>query len=526
MLSVFNKYYNYFFLIVILFYNFFPKRVRPIILLIVSVLFFYFISSKLIIYLILTIISVYLSGIILNKINDKEDILLESCSKEDKKEIKKKYKRKKKLVLFGCIVFNVVFLFIFKYLKFFTINTNYILELFNINYQFEFIKLIAPIGISFYTLQALSYIIDVYNKKIEADKNLFRVALFISFFPQIVEGPIARYENTAVKLYEGNKITYDNLCLGLQRILWGLFKKMVIADRLNILVKTIFNGYSTYSGFICFIGALGYTIMLYMEFSSTMDVVIGTGQIFSVKIPENFKQPFFSKSIQEFWTRWHISLGAWFKDYIYYPISLSKPLKKITIKARKILGNHFGALFSGTIALLVVWLLNGLWHGAGWTYILFGLYHFILISFGNIFEPVINKICKKNNINRDNCFIKSLRIIKVAFLVIIGELIFRAPTVYVAKIMIKKIFTDFSFKITELSTLGIDFLDFLVLVIALIIVFIISYLKEKNIEIREVISKYNIAIRWTIYFLLIFSIIIFGAYGPGYQPVDPIYADF
>lgn len=526
MSEVFNKYYNYFFLIVIVFYNFFPKRVRPIILLLISLLFFYFISSKLIIYLILTIISVYLFAIIISRLNKKRDAKLEIISKEEKKEVKKIYQGKKKFALFGCLIFNVVFLFLFKYLNFFTINTNYILDLLNINYQFKLIKLIAPIGISFYTLQALSYLIDVYNGKIEADNNLFRVALFISFFPQIAEGPIARYSDTAEKLYAGNKITYNNLCFGLQRILWGLFKKMIIADRINILVKTIFNNYDIYSGPICFIGALGYTIMLYMEFSSAMDVTIGIGDIFGVKIPENFRQPFFSKNISEFWTRWHISLGSWFKDYIYYPISLSKPMKKITIHARKILGNYFGALLSGTIALFVVWSLNGLWHGAGWTYILFGLFHFILIFLGNVFEPIISVICSKIGIDREHSLYKLMRMIKVCFLVIIGELIFRAPTVTVAFEMIKKIFTNLSFKITELSTLGMDMLDYFVLIVALIIVFVISYLKEKNFHIRDKISKYNIIIRWAIYFILIFSIIIFGAYGPGYQPVDPIYADF
>ena len=204
-----------------------------------------------------------------------------------------------------------------------------------------------------------------------------------------MEGPITKYSDTANSLYEGNKVTYNSFCFGYQRVLYGYLKKIVISDRLNILVQTIFNGYTSYSGTAIFLGAVAYTIMLYMEFSGTMDVVIGIGEMFGVKITENFRQPFFSKNISEFWMRWHISLGTWFKDYIFYPVSLSKPMKKLTLKARKVLGNHGGALISGAVALFCVWFLNGLWHGAGWPFLLFGMYHFLLIVIGNIFEPLI-----------------------------------------------------------------------------------------------------------------------------------------
>lgn len=526
MWGIFNKFYNFIFLLVTLFYNIFPKKLRPIVLLLVSLLFFYLMSFKLIICLILTIISIYSSALVIDKLEKKKKNILETADSDRKKEIKRKYQKKKRLVLLACILFNFGFLFVFKYLKFFTINTNYILDLLKFDYQFSVLRLIAPIGISFYTLQALSYLFDVYNEKIEADKNFFRVALFIAFFPQIVEGPMARYSDTAVDLYKGNKVTYSNLCFGLQRIIWGIFKKVVIADRINILVKTVFNDYSIYSGPICFLGALGYTIMLYMEFSSTMDIIIGTGTIFGVKIPENFRQPFFSKTISEFWTRWHISLGLWFKDYIYYPISLSKPMKKLTIKARKVVGNHFGPLVSGTIALFVVWSLNGLWHGAGWTFILFGMYHFVLIFLGNLIEPFIETIYSKLKINRENKVYRVFRSIKVGFLVVLGELIFRAPTVKVALEMLKKIITNFNFKASEIAGLGLDIPDYLVLAISIILVFIISILKEKNVNIIEEINKKNVVTRWIILYALIFAIIIFGAYGAGYQPVDPIYADF
>ena len=520
-----NRYYNLVFLIAIVFYNLFPKKIRPFYLLFFSWLFFALMSKWLIIFLLLTTISIYISALAISKLENKKKDLVKEAMEDDKKIIKDKFKKKKRVVLILCILFNVAFLFVFKYLKFFTLNANYLLDCFNVGYNFNVLKLIAPIGISFYTLQALSYLFDVYNKKQEADRNYFRVALFMSFFPSIMEGPITRYSDTAEDLYKGEKITYESLCFGLQRILWGLFKKIIIADRLNILVKTIFSGYEYFSGITIFIGALCYTIMLYMDFSGAMDVVLGIGDIFKVKVPENFKQPFFSKNVSEFWTRWHISLGTWFRDYIYYPISLSKPMKSLTLKLKKHLGNHYGPLISGTFALLVVWLLNGLWHGAGWTYILFGLYHFVMISIGNITRPEFNKLYVKLNISKSKV-LHFLQILKTSFLVVIGELIFNSSTVNQAFKMIKKIFTNFKVNTLELSSLGLDFPDCVILMIALVVVLIIGLKKEHGIDVREKLAQKNIVVRWIILYILIFSILIFGAFGPGYEPVDPMYADF
>ena len=526
MIALFNKYYNYLFVCFSTIFNIFPKRIRPIVLLLISFLFFYFMSSKLIICLLLTIISVYFSTLLIDKLEKKKKLLIKGKSSEEKKTIKTKYQRFKRLVLIACIIFNVGFLFIFKYLNFFTININYILELLRFEHQFSVLQLIAPIGISFYTMEALSYLFDVYTGKIEADKNIIKVALFLSFFPQIIEGPMARFSDTADDLYKCSDITYQNFCLGFQRFVWGVFKKIVIANRLNPFVNTIFDNYGVFSGPMCFIGALGYTVLLYMEFSGTMDMVVGIGKIFDVKIPENFRQPFFSKNISEFWTRWHISLGAWFRDYIYYPISLSKPMRKLTVNARKVVGNHFGPLISSTIALFAVWALNGLWHGAGWTFILFGMYHFILIFLGNLFEPFIQGIFNKFKWNRDNLGYRIFRSIKTTFFVIFGELIFRAPTVTIAFTMIKKIFTDFSLKISEFTVIGIDIADYLILFISIIIIFIISILKERKVDVLERINSLPVVVRWILFYALAFYIVIFGAYGPGYHPVDPMYADF
>ncbi len=445
----------------------------------------------------------------------------------DKKEVKKIFKRRKRYIFLLILLFNISFLFFFKYLNFFKINLNLLFSQFQISYNFKIIKHLAPIGISFYTLSALSYVIDVYNEKIKADKNILRVGLFLSFFPTIVEGPIVRYTDTAESLYSGNTATYDNFCNGYIRIFYGLFKKYVIADRLNIFVKLVFASFATYSGLTIALSIVAYTILLYMEFSGTMDVVIGSANIFGVNVPENFKQPFFAKTIQEFWMRWHISLGTWFKDYIFYPISLSKPVKKLTMKTRKVFGNHYGILIPGMIALFAVWSLNGLWHGAGYTYLFFGMYHFVIISIGNFMGPVVVFVCDKLKINRSSIIYKTLQNIKLIILVLIGELFFRSPTVAQGFAMLKRVFLNFTtFRTNEFFTFGLDLKDLIILVLALIVILVISILKEKGIDVREAIRNKNIFLRWTIYYALILSIIVFGAFGSGYVPVDPIYADF
>lgn len=484
------------------------------------------ISKFLVLFLILSIISIYYAGLKLDKLDNKKEELIKEKDSEIVKEIKDKYKKYKKRVILICILFNLSFLFYFKYLNFFKINTNLLFDLFNIKFQFKIFKYLAPIGISYYTLQAIGYLIDIYNGKIKADKNILRLSLFMSFFPQIMEGPISKYHETADSLYESEKIKYKNLCFGYKRILYGFFKKYVIADRINIFVSLVFANYLKYSGFSVLLGVIGYTILLYMEFSGTMDIVIGLGEIFGIKIPENFRQPFFAKNVSEFWQRWHISLGRFFKDYVYYPVSLSKPLKKLTMSARKKLGNRFGPLISGAIALFAVWSLNGLWHGAGWTFIFFGMYHFIMILFGNIFEPTVINICKKLNINRNNLFYRVMQSVKMTIFIFIGEIFFRAKTVGDGFMMIRQILTNFYIDKKELLKLGMDIQDYVIVIIAIIFVFVISLLKEKEFSIRDKIAKQNIFVRWTIYYALIIAIIVFGAYGLGYLPVEPIYADF
>ena len=513
----------------ILLYNILPQKHRWKILLIASYAFFWSISGKLIVYIILSTFSIHHFGLWLSNLQAERNRVLKEAEKENKKEIRAKYLKIQRRVLLLAVILHIGVLLVLKYTGFTLGNINALLKAFKLNMVITIPKFIMPIGLSFYTLQAVSYIIDVYHEKIEADKNLGRLALFMAFFPQIMEGPICRYSETAMQLWEGKKTTFKDLTFGAQRIGYGMLKKMIIADRLNTFVGNIFTQYANLDGGIAAVGMILYTLQLYMDFSGTMDMVIGSAQIFGVKMPENFRQPFFSKNISEFWTRWHITLGAWFRDYIFYPVSLSEPMKKLTTKARKKIGKYYGPLISSAVALFCVWICNGLWHGAGWTFIFFGMYHFALILLGKIIEPPVNFINEKLHINKDHFVYRGLQIIRTTILVFFGELFFRAETLTAGFTMVGKMFTNFTFKSFsngKILKLGMDEKDFLIIAIFTIVVFVISILRERNIDIREKIAKQNVVIRWIIYYVLMLSILIFGAYGVGYLPVDPMYAGF
>lgn len=518
-----------FFPIVVVIYNALPKKCRGIALLLFSYVFFFIISRKLIVYIWVSTFIIWLFSFIVKKIQNKRDKELMDCEKDNKKALKEKYKKKQRIFMIISIFINLGLLIVLKYSSFIGNNINALLESLKLTTALSIKSFALPIGISFYTLQTISYVADVQKGVIKPDTNIGRLALYLAFFPQIMEGPICRYSETAEKLWNGERTTYEGLTYGLQRIIFGLAKKLIIADRINILVNEVFNNYAGYDGGIIAVGMILYTWQLYMDFSGVMDIAIGIGQVFNVKLPENFKQPFFSKSISDFWTRWHITLGAWMRDYIYYPVSMSKISKKMTTTLRKKVGNYYGPLITSTFALFLVWLANGFWHGSAWSFIFYGMYHFTLIMLGRLFEPLTKKTLQKLHIDVKKCWYKVFQTIRTVIFVFIGELFFRANGLKAGIEMFKIMITKFSFKaITsgELLNLGLDIKDIVVILIFTVIMIIVGALKEKGINVREVIGKRNIVLRWAIYYTLILSVIILGAYGVGYIPVDPMYANY
>ena len=378
-----------------------PKKYEWIVLLIASFIFYIWANWYFALYLLASIVVTYSAAILIAKYDDE---------------------KKKNWILAASIVINIGILFVVKYLNFTITTAVGVLNKFSLDVAFNGLNILLPIGLSFYTFQSIAYVVDVKREMIEPQKNIFKYALFVSFFPQILQGPIGRYETLAPQLYEGHDFSYENFFKGAQRIILGFFKKIVVADFVGLFVNTVFANPDKAYGFVGVFGAIGYAIQLYADFSGFMDIAIGTSKVLGIELDENFNTPYLSKSIAEYWRRWHITLGAFFRDYIYYPILRTKTSKKLlTLKNRK-LGKNIATL----ISLLVTWALIGIWHGANWTYLHHGLYYGVIISSSILLEPFYKKVNDKIKI-KDN--IKDIfRIIRTFIIVCFGYILFRSES--------------------------------------------------------------------------------------------------
>lgn len=480
-----------------------PSKYRWVVLLAADYIFFWMISRGLIIWLLAATLITYMTGQLLARDSDTGNDSAGEALRRGRTLV-----RKKRLIL-GCGVLAVLgMLAVFKYFRVFGLT------------------LLAPIGISYYTLQAVSYMTDVYRGTVRTERCLPKLALYLSFFPQIMEGPISRYHETAEALYAGKDISYGNLAFGYQRIIWGLCKKMLIADRLAPLVQKVFGDYESYDGAAVAVAVICYTIQLYMEFSGCMDIVIGSGEIFGIRIPENFRQPFFAKNASDFWHRWHITLGTWLKDYVFYPVSLAKPVKKLARKVKERFGIGVSKFAAPTVSLFCVWLINGIWHGAGWTYIFYGMYYFVLIFLENILAAPTQRLTKRLRINTACTGYKLLCAVKLFVIVNIGELFFRAETVGQGFGMLGRIIGDFHVSALLETNFGVDVCDLLLAAICIMLVAVVDVLHEKGVSIRQRVASFKLPLRWSFWYAVILLVVVFGAYGAGYTVVDMIYAAY
>ena len=510
-------------------YGVVPRRFRWAVLLAASYGFFWYLSRGLVVFVVAATLVVYASGLAIGSIFDRRKAALAQAEKGGKKQVRARYKRYARIVVALGTILCLGMLIALKYLGFFGECAAGFLGLFGVQASFEVARIGIPIGISFYTLMAVSYIVDVYRETIAPDRHLGRVALFLCFFPQIMEGPICRYGQTAEALYAGAPITRSNLHAGTLRILVGFAKKLIVADRLNLFVKPVFDDYGMYDGCIVALGAVLYTLQLYCDFSGTMDVAIGLARVFGVNLPENFRQPFFSRTAAEFWQRWHITLGTWLKDYVYYPVSLSKPVKNLTARARKRFGTRYGPLLTSSIALFCVWFGNGLWHGAGSQYLFFGMYYFVLILLGGLIDPLAQQLAGRLGIDRNAGGYRAFQIARTLVVIFVGELFFRANGMDAGLAMFAKMVTDFgvgSFADGTVLGIGMDGADFAIVAVFAALVLVLDIMNERGKNLYEAMQQRSAAARWALCAALLLAIVVFGAYGFGYAPVDPMYAQF
>lgn len=375
--------------LVLLCYFLAPKKLKNYILLLFSLVFYIFGGPKFLVVLLLVVLIDYIGAILINKT------------------------KKKKLFLILTLILNIATLVYFKYTGFFLENLNNFF-----GFEITIPDIVLPIGISFYTFQAMSYVIDVYRNKVALQKNYFILLLYVSLFPQLVAGPIVRYE-TIEKELKTRKTTFQDVEYGIRRFILGLAKKVIIANQMGALADTIFTS-SDISTPVAWLGAIAYMFQIYFDFSAYSDMAIGLGRIFGFKFLENFNFPYISKSITEFWRRWHISLSTWFRDYIYIPLG----------------GNRKG-IRRQIINLFIVWLLTGFWHGAEWNFVIWGLYYFIFLMLEKF---VFNKVLAKT--------LNVIRHVYTLFIILIGWVIFRCDSLTSLKEMFVSMFT---LKITEFS---------------------------------------------------------------------------
>ena len=437
-------------------------------------------------------------------------------SKDEKKKLKAALQKDKRKVLSLGLVLCFACLFFFKYLNTLLGHTFDLLSFIGLDMNAPYINMYMPLGISFYTLQATSYIIDVYRGKVRAEKNPLKVALFVSFFPQMVQGPIGRFDHMAPQLFEGNRFNEKNFKYGLELMLWGLLKKLTLAEYAGVIANEVFNGYEKYSGFVILVGAIAYGLQVYADFSGGMDLIRGVAQVFGIEMAINFERPYFARSVSEFWRRWHITLGAWMRDYVFYPLSLSKKFAAMGKKTRKIFGNTVGKLLPTFLASFIAFMLVGIWHGSNMKYVAYGLWNSVIISGSILLEPLYRRVLAKLHIKEDNALWKLFQIFRTFMLVSIGRIFSRADNLTVALKMIKSMFTDFNPQIFVDGTileLGLMLRAIIVLLFVIVILFAVSVLQERGVKIRETLEKGPLILQLLLISLAICFILVFGAYG-------------
>ncbi|MDO5338990.1 MAG: MBOAT family O-acyltransferase [Eubacteriales bacterium] len=505
-----------FLLVGVIVYYLIPKKAQWAWLLILSYAYYLCSGYKTIIFMILTTCVTYSAGRLLQYSEEKLDNNLkqEDLSREDKKAFKEKNKAFKKKIVLAALLLVFGILAVIKYYNFAIENINSIIKAFGGNGRISALKLLLPLGISFYSFQSISYVIDVYRGKVKACSNIFKYALFVSYFPQITQGPIGRYDRLAPQFFEEHKYDLVVIQHGLQRMAWGLFKKFIIADRAGVVANLVFNNPGQYHGIYVIIGVLGYCAQLYGDFAGGIDMVMGASEMFGIQLDDNFRQPFFSHSIGEFWRRWHITLGTWMKDYVFYPFSLSKAMNKLGKFFKKHSKTRFGKYMAKALPIcladLLIFFIVGVWHGAAWKYIVYGMYNGIIMSFSSIMAPVYEKMFKITHINKNARWYRAWQIVRTFILVNISWYFDDAATLTDAFRLMGNTFKHAAFSMDAVIKMFGSEVDLIIVLAGCVVWLIISILKEKGIAIRASLDKKPLIIRWAVYILLVMSVATVG----------------
>lgn len=525
--------YSFFGFLALLFlaYYLVPRRMQWPLLLGASCLFYYLAGPVYLLYILTTAATVYLAGLLMGGNLERQSAYLKAHKADLSKEEKKAYKDGQKRIRFRwfllCLLLNLGILAVVKYANFFIANVNGVLSAFG-GGELSFLSLALPLGISFYTFQAVGYLIDVYRGTVPAEQNFFRFALFVSFFPQLIQGPISRYGDLSRTLYQEHPFDPKALSRGLQRMLWGYFKKLVIADRILAAVSTITGGPEEYRGAYIFVGMLFYTLELYADFTGGIDITIGVAQALGITVQENFHRPYFSKSLKEYWRRWHISMCAWFRDYVFYPVSVSPWMRRFTKFAKEHLGEQAGRRLPVYISSFLVWLATGIWHGASWNFIVWGLANYVVLMLSEELEPAYTRFHKRFPAAGSSFAYRLFQVGRTFLLVCCLNLFdcYRSLSETFGAIL--SMFTVPNWHILwdgSLLELGLSGLDYGILAAGTAVLLGVSLLQRRG-SVRERIACRPYPVRFAVWYGLFLVVLLMGAYGIGYDASQFIYNQF
>lgn len=520
-MSIVSYSFVLFLTIFLIIYFIVPKKTQWIVLLAGNLYFYSCAGIHYLVYLLGFSFITWYSALKIEKINsERNEILSKNRDKEEQEKIKKQYNKKMKILLGTAFVFTLGIWGFLKYGGFIAGNLSLLFNFPAIQNKMSFI---VPLGMSFYTFDAAGYLIDIFHGKYSADRSYFHYLTFISYFPHIIQGPFERYNVLGKTLYENHSFSFERFSQGVGRILWGYLKKLIIADKLAIPVTEIFTNYESYSGIQIFVVMILYAIQLYADFSGYIDIVSGVSHILGIEMAQNFRQPYFSVSIEEFWRRWHISLGQWFRDYVFFPIFRSERAAKI----RKTFSPKISRHIISFIAMFWVWTGSGLWHGANWTFLIWGWLNMAVMFFSQIADPMYCALRNVFHISLTDKVWKLFRVIRTFFIVCFLFFVTRADSLTNVVRILQQIG-----KSPEPGRM-IRFFDFFPnLEPRFVIVTLIAFLFVLCTDILSEIGKWNAVkehtpffVRDFVYVFLIISLILFAGTGENIAK-NFIYANF
>jgi D-alanyl-lipoteichoic acid acyltransferase DltB (MBOAT superfamily) len=500
-----------------------PKSIRWVVLLTASYIFYIFAGLEYLFFILFTTVTTYIAARIIDLRLKKQKLYIsehkDDLSREDKKALKEKVKRKNQVILVIYLVLNFGILAVCKGLLIAPFNA------LASGTPLGFLSLGLPLGISFYMFQSVGYVVDIHRGAVSAERNFFKTALFVSFFPQLVQGPISKFSQLAPQLFEGHDFSGRNITMGLWRVLWGFFKKLVIADRIAVAVVTLKGTEFDGMGFLLL--ATFYAVQIYGDFTGGIDVAVGLAEMFGIKMTENFVRPFFSKNIAEYWRRWHISLGEWMKDYIFYPLSVCKPMRELSKVTHKKMGN-LGKRIPVYIASVITWFATGIWHGFSPNFIVWGMLNCFFIVLSEELVPLYGKFHNRFGLKEKKLYglFEMVRMFTLMNLIRISDL-FPDVSVYFAKLGSLIINPNISLLWNgKLMELGLSGLDYGILCFGIVIMLTVSIIGEFKGNVREVLAKQNIVLRYAVIFALFLVVLLAGSYGIGYNASNFIYNQF